>query len=452
MDSSLSDYVVLKRLTLASDLGWFYSIFHGHNLKTKQKAITLSKEVMNPIWPSMQTRQEAYEAARKAQKVAKAMGTAGKDLEAFEKAKAKAVGTLPVEVELHGPGAAPAMSMRRIIALQDKNWRLNGDFVMDPPDDPKRFFGVLREGDLALIGFDGVEWPTKATVVLLSRAADTSIWVDLKDRVTKRTRPMIQVTQEDLDELADNHSLPADHIVRQLVGAAALPAARVAPVAVAASAAARTPAAAQRNIVSAPTVTMPLPPVAPMIVPAAAGAAVAAPLPIPATSSPTAETTPDQLARKLISASETGFVGETMVDAYLATQGTAAVPVHTWISRKFAEHPYDFELLAADGSVSAVIDAKATSGAWASEFFLSTSELACAAASRVPYHVYRLSNVSNTGGNLRISGDIRVFAQSIYHELLSNAFVGTRVTGLAIKPVESGIPWSHAITLPPPND
>ena len=36
----MADHVVLKRLTLNSDLGWFKSVFDGHGLRTKQKAIT----------------------------------------------------------------------------------------------------------------------------------------------------------------------------------------------------------------------------------------------------------------------------------------------------------------------------------------------------------------------------------------------------------------------------
>jgi hypothetical protein len=312
------------------------------------------------------------------------------------------------------------MQMDRIIALQDKNWRLNGDFIVAPDSDPGRFYPVMQEGDLAIIGFDGAEWPAATTVVLLSQSADIGLWSDLTARVSKGLLSMVRLDESDLQALATRHVLPAGHVIRQLAGRSAI-----------------LPATTALPVPAAPTnVPVPIPPISAV--------------PAPASKKPTSTpmTTPGQLAARLAAASLTGQLGERMVDAYLRLQQTADVPVHTWVSEKFAEHPYDFELLAESGSVQSVIDAKATSQAWTSEFFMSSAELAFAAASSVPYHIYRVSGVDASGGELRISDNINAFATAVMKSLGSNSPVGTRYTGVAIHPVNAGISWSKIIHLP----
>jgi hypothetical protein len=52
-----------------------------------------------------------------------------------------------------------------------------------------------------------------------------------------------------------------------------------------------------------------------------------------------------------------GFIGEKMVNEYLATQSGSGGPPHLWMLPTSAEHPYDFEVLATFGAVDHVIDA-----------------------------------------------------------------------------------------------
>jgi Domain of unknown function (DUF3883) len=409
----VSDYVVLKRLTLNSDLGWFKSIFDGHALNTKQKSITLNKVVLNAIWPSLLTREAMYNACKTAMRETKALSPEGMAKYAAEKAKARMVGTLPVHVELHGPAGKPPISMDRIIALQDKNWRLNGDFVLDPPEDPARFYPVMQEGDLALIGLDGVEWPTSTTVILLSQTGDVALWESLQGRVSRGTRSMVRVDPADLIALADSLGLAADHVVRHLVGTA--PAA---------------PGAVEGTSSHLP----------PTLAPTKLGV-----------SPPALTTTPAQLAERRAKAARIGLLGEKMVDAYLDAEAAPGQAAHIWVSQKFAEHPYDFELLAPSGAVVTVLDAKATSRNWKDEFYMSAAELIYAASSPVPYLIYRVSRVAEgASGELRISEDIREFARTVVEALLSSSPTGTRLTELAVHPVECGIEWAPRITLPPP--
>jgi hypothetical protein len=412
----MSDYVVLKRLTLNSDLGWFKSIFEGHALRTKQKAITLNKEVMNAIYPSLLTRQNAYERHKAAQDVAKGLGAAGRATFDSEKAKAHAVGTLPVQVDLHGPGGKPPIGMDRIIALQDKNWRLNGDFVLTPSADPTRFFPILQEGDLALIGFEGITWPRATTVLLLSQKADAALWGRLQGLVKKGLGSMIQMDPAGLAAMADSLSLPKGHILRLMAGSG--------------------------GPVPAPSSTSTIPTSG--ITSARSSSTTVKPVVLPTT-------TPAQLAAKLATAAKVGEDGEKMVNAHLATTASAGQPVHTWVSQTFAEHPYDFELLADDGTVRSVIDAKATSQGWGAEFHMSAGEVRYAAGSSVPYHIYRVTVVSSgRRSELYVSEDIRGLAATIAGSLFRSPPPGTRATAVAIHPVYSGISWSPPVALPPP--
>jgi hypothetical protein len=441
----LVDFIVLKRLTLKSDLGWFRSIFYGHDLKTKQKGITLNKDVANDIWPNLLVRQEAYEAAKEAQEAAKALGAAGRPLIVAEKAKARAIGMIPIHTDIYGPDGKPPITQDRIIILQDKNWRINGAFVEDPPSDPNRFFPVMEEGDLALIGVDGIDWPVAASIILLSQnTSDSSLWADLSTKVSKGSGSMIQLQAADVQTLADAHGLPADHPIRRLISA---PAASALPLPAAPAPPILPPVAppALPHSSAPPTAGAPTPGLLP-----APAVAPAAPVPITALKKPGAvkQVTEEAHTEQMLANALTGVRGEKMVNAYLADQNTLGGPVPLWMASSSAEHPYDFGLLEPSGALAAVVDAKATSTAWPSSFFMSMAELTYAATSDVPYFIYRVSEVSATGGILRTSGDVRDFAKATALSLVNAAPVGTRVTGISISPVNSGLTWSAPIALP----
>jgi hypothetical protein len=61
-----------------------------------------------------------------------------------------------VRLEIFGPGLrrTPDIKARKVIRGDTyKNWRLNGEFVPDPDDDPTRYHN-LAAGDLVVFGFD----------------------------------------------------------------------------------------------------------------------------------------------------------------------------------------------------------------------------------------------------------------------------------------------------------
>jgi hypothetical protein len=403
------DHVVLKRLTLASDLGWFHSIHDNRKLKGHQKGITLNKSIINKIWPELVLRQANYDAAKYAEVAARNLGDAGIAAAAMERNKAQDAGHLPVKVEIFGPAGKPPLFESRLMALQDKNWRLNGAFIEDPLEDPIRFNPVLQEGDLALIGFDGIELPTRAVVVLLAQSThDAPLMANLAPLVTKGAKSMVQLTPDFLQKFADEQGLPLGHIIRTLAGDPVVEAALEEIV--------------QGDLAAATKIRV---------------------------RRPSRAETAEELAAGIAASTLTGQRGERMVNALLADQHKGGGPVHRWKWPMSAAHPYDFELLSPTGSVDIVIDAKSTSAVWTADFYMSSAELAHAVESPVPYLIYRLSKVGPTGAWLRMSDDIRNFATVVAPAFADAAPVGTRVTTIAISPIASGLTWSDPVRLPP---
>lgn len=403
------DHVILKRLTERSDLGWFHSIHDNRGLPGHQKGINLNKPMVNTIWPNLMTRQVAYEAAKAAEAAARLPGGAGAVAAAAERATAQEVGHLRIRVEVHGPDNRPPIIEDRLLALQDKNWRLNGAFIEDSPGDAARFDPTLQEGDLALIGFDGVEWPTRAVVVLLAHStADAALMADLSPLVTKGARSMARLSSDDLQTFADNHGLPDGHVIRTLAGDPVIKAALE--------------EIAQGDIASVAKIRM---------------------------RRPSRQMTPEELAAGIAENTRIGQLGERMVNAYLAEKHATGGLAYVWMWPTSAAHPYDFALLN-HAIVDTVIDAKSTSSEWKANFYMSMAELEYAANSSVPYLIFRLSEVGPMGAWLRMSHDIRAFATAVASSFAVAAPTGTRATTIAISPVAAGLAWSDPpVRLPP---
>src|SRR5207247_1725155 len=75
-----------------------------------------------------------------------------------------------------GPGGKPAYALTRkaIRTPGAKNWRLDGEIIHDPTEDPGRFDG-LQEDDLAILAFQGATQPDSTTLILVSANQDASL-------------------------------------------------------------------------------------------------------------------------------------------------------------------------------------------------------------------------------------------------------------------------------------
>ena len=130
--------IAIKRLT-ASDLTFFEWHFRNHPAG-HQKAINLNANVfVDQLYPALP-------------EVAEERG-----------------GRISVDLFIYGPGLRELHNLQRKIVKFGtyKNWRLNGEFIVNPLDSPERY-NVLRPGDYALFEFSGSVVPDATKVVLLA--------------------------------------------------------------------------------------------------------------------------------------------------------------------------------------------------------------------------------------------------------------------------------------------
>jgi hypothetical protein len=125
----------------------------------------------------------------------------------------------PVEVSIYGPGLRTARRLiaRKVIAAggSQKNWRLNGEFVPDPENDPTRYHG-LAEHDLAVFGFEGDNGvPVAVYMVLLaqSEADDNGPFGEVTGVLG--TRSMVELPADVLSGIVERS--PVGHPIRELL-------------------------------------------------------------------------------------------------------------------------------------------------------------------------------------------------------------------------------------------
>ena len=276
--------------------------------------------------------------------------------------------------------------------------------------DPARFEPTLREGDLAVIGFHGIEEPTAATVMLLSKgeAQDTALYSALATGLVKGSKPIRAYGRVELLNILDSLALPANHPARRLT----------------------TDPNEERDLEEAARGVE-------AAVERVRKRRVGKPM------------SAAELAAWRAKGEENGKLGEALVDAYFKRYPPEdGAATHAWVSKEKASHPYDFEIVKG-GVAIGVVDAKSTSGAWEADFFMSGAEVEHAARSAVPYVIHRVSEVSATGAWLRKSDDIRPLARKVLDALRGTQMPGVRATNFSISPNTSGLSWSGRIRIVP---
>jgi hypothetical protein len=169
--------VAIKQLT-ASDL----SFFAQHLRRSKQKAVNLNSDVfVDVFYPGLRGRYDEF----------------------------------PIKpFSIIGPGGKPPYLLTRkaLRTPGSKNWRLDGEIVHDPPDEPGRF-DHLQEDDLGILAFEGVNQPEVATFVLVSATEDAALHAALSRTVTfAGKQSMVIVSQSQLDQvLAETRTSYRDH-------------------------------------------------------------------------------------------------------------------------------------------------------------------------------------------------------------------------------------------------
>lgn len=364
------DFLALKRLS-ASDLTFFERLFRTVDAGN-QKSINLNADVLTgELYPSLS-----------------AVSAAQPD------------GEIGFPLTIYGPAAAAAYRVRRKIVKGGayKNWRLNGEFVYDPPGQPGRF-DDLRPGDLAVFGFQGRLSPHAVSLVLLaaSVADDAALHAALAPLVAQSRRSMASMSPEALSEALRRAGAGAGHPLSGLT--------------------------ADAEVVQA-------------LEDAALGGA----------SGPEVlrkrrrRVSREDLMKAKASADRNGVLGEELIDAWLSCLTGVD---YEWVSASDALSPFDFVRRERESEQS--IDVKSTSGGFENDFHLSLPEVKEAARSKRPYLIYRVYSLTEEGGTLRVSVDMRPLCARLLDAHEAAMFSGIKADSFSV-PV-SVVSWGDPIQI-----
>ena len=384
----MPDLLAVKRVT-ASDLTFFESIYRITNVGN-QKSINLNADVLTGV---LYPRLAAYADAQPDREI-----------------------SFPLTI--FGPAAAGAQRVRRKILKGGayKNWRLNGEFVYDPDDGAGRY-DVLRAGDIAVFGFDGLVAPEAVTLVMLARnaPADAILHEALNRLVPGGRKTMIAITSDRIAEAMGLFGVPADHPLSVLV------------------------VDGQVNLALEDL--------------AQGGNDGLAVLQRRRRGRPVSI---EELVRAKRAAEMTGADGESLVDIYLAgIANPGGGWRHDWVSATNAVSPFDFSCQSIGGQLGDTefdIDVKSTRGAFETSFHISRGELLYAVQSTKPYYVYRVSELSDDGAWLTTSNDLREFSRALI--VAHDAAMPGRVAADSFTvPTDSpGLSWQEPIRVVPPEE
>lgn len=218
----------------------------------------------------------------------------------------------PVPVTLYGPGmhSQPHSITRKVIAAggSQKNWRLNGEFVMDPDFDPTRYHGLVAD-DFVMFGFEGANGlPTAVYMVLLSQSEAVDAPLLAQATAILGAGSMAEVTAVQLQAIVQVS--PANHPIRELLETERDEALQEAALGSAAGA---------EKLLRNPSIR---------------------------------RMSAEALARARLAAEEAGRNGEVLVDSWLrreVTEGRLAAAV--WVSERNAVNPWDFEVTEISGAI-----------------------------------------------------------------------------------------------------
>ena len=377
------DFIAVKKLA-PSDLTFFEKLYRAKR-KSGQKCITLNADVfIKQFYPGL------------------------------EAIAATVAGEVKIGLTVFGPGGAGAYPLTRKItkgkrrprndgAAQKpyKNWRLNGEFIYDPENEPGRFDSLV-DYDVAVIGFEGAASPTNVTLILLAHSLpfDQAISDRLSPLLISRRESMKAISAQDIYEVLQSTNTPLSHPLWVLAGSRDLEAAFED---------AALGGDAGREILRQRRQARPVSQV--------------------------------ELDRALEKARYTGVQGEILIDEYLSQ--LADIKSHIWASEQNAIAPFDFVAESDGGDFR--IDVKSTTGEFDTAFHISFGELFAARESAIPYHIYRIYSLTDDGAKLRVSQDIREFSSAILSSHESAFPVDVKADSFSIR--TSALTWATEIVL-----
>lgn len=358
-----------KELT-PSDLTFFAAHFHKPGQRSKQKAINLNADVfVAEFYPGLRDR----------------------------------LADLHFGLTIIGPGNAPPYSLsRKAIRTQGaKNWRLDGELVNDPPDEPGRF-ARLAECDIALMAFEGTKQPEAVTLVLISQAQDTALHAETTREMAFVGRQSMRAVRPDtLRALYDTTKAQysGGHPLETLFAVDSV------EEAIFGSSQAQHRVAQSRDGRGTPI-------------------------------------SPESVRRQAAAAGEIGQLGEEAFERWLLNTGYAE-PDYEWVSRTNARAAYDFAVTKPrwEPAGPVYIDVKSTKGAHDSPFHMSMAEVRWAA--RTPaYRVARVSSLTESSAQVRLLSGVSEKCQDLLRAIEGVLPAGVEIDSFEIDPS----PFGHLLS------
>jgi hypothetical protein len=293
-----------------------------------------------------------------------------------------------------GPGGKPAHRLTRKIIKNPsyKNWRLNGEFIPNPEEDPTRY-NLLQPNDLVVMAFDGDPAPDFLRLCLISQTAPADAALHTQLFPLLGNRSMIPITPDVLQAAAGPANTPPGHPIESFIFDEEIETA-LEDAALGGETGVRT------------------------LMRRASGRRISV----------------ADLAEARANHDRIGRDGEGLINAFFEL-GTA---IATWMADTNAVSPYDFQVVDEAGEI-AKIDVKSTSGPFDNNFHISIAELVEAAQAPERYDLYRVYELDPDGGKLRIARDIREFARSILDVLTLPE--GVRCDSFTVSVSAPGLVW-----------
>jgi hypothetical protein len=298
-------------------------------------------------------------------------------------------GRLPLDLSIYGPGGAGLHNIQRKIIKSHKNWRLNGEVVWDPEDRPDRY-QPLASGDIAVFVLEGATHPTGARLILLS----ASITEDL-------------AIHSALDSFLGESSMKAAS-TGDLVGL-------LAPLGV-----------ADEHPINQVYLDE-------LVLEAACGDSEAI---AKLTRGPSrSKVSPERLRIAQQQSERTGQLGEELIADYLTSVLVDGdIDNFEWVSRENAVSPFDFTIDQSPDEQRKV-DVKSTTGRFENRIHVSQNELRQMAESGESYDLFRVYELDDSAGKLRIARGVGPLADTIL-EAFDCLPSGVTVDSVSIDPAK----------------
>ncbi len=350
--------LAVKRLT-ASDLTFFE--WHFKNRPAgKQKAINLNANIfIDQFYPAL-----------------------------LDYIQTQANKKIPLDLSIYGPGVEDEYNLQRKIVKGNtyKNWRLNGEFVANPHENPERF-NVLEAGDFVIFDFDGISVPVSAKAIFIAKKnLSDALLHDVIESFLGQSK-MERLTLTDINKFISVSVVVSEHPINELVLDDAL------------EDFAQGGNQGLQQLLSRPT---------------------------------SRRISLADLKKAKETAEANGRRGEEFVNAYLTYQKTLGnILDYLWKSQENPVSVYDFSVTLLDDS-KVLIDVKSTGRDFSLPFHISLGELRCMAEAK-RYEIYRVFGMNQDRAKLRIVASVQSFASKIL-EVFKELPEGISPDSVSVKP------------------